>query len=65
MDDAVKTRLDGNDLDTTVTNFYNSNKNWEHQHAILSATLQIAIDSQFGVKEIPVVAPGKALDCTH
>ena len=65
MDDAIKTRLEGKELDDTVTRFYLDNKTWEQQHAILSATLQIAVDSQFGLARTPIVPEGKTLDCTH
>ena len=65
MDDAIKTRLEGKELEDTITRFYLDNKTWEQQHAILSATLKIAVDSQFGVTGMPIVPPGKTLECDH
>jgi hypothetical protein len=65
MNDAIKTRLEGKDLDDTVTRFYLDNKSWEQQHAILSATLEIAVDSQFGIVRTPIVPQGKTLECNH
>jgi len=65
MDDAIKTRLEGKEFDDTVKRFFAGNKAWEQQHAILSATLQLAVDSQFGVPGIPIVPEGKTLECNH
>ncbi len=65
MDDAIKTKLEGRDADDTITRFYRDNQNWEQQHAILSATLKIAVDSQFGLEPPPIVPEGVDLDCTQ
>ena len=65
MNDAIKTRLEGKDLEDTVTRFYLDNRTWEQQHAILSATLEIAVDSQFGLVRTPIFPEGKTLECNH
>ena len=65
MNDAIKKRLEGKDLEDTVTRFYLDNRTWEQQHAILSATLEIAVDSQFGLVRTPIVPEGKTLECDH
>ena len=63
MDDAIARRLEGQELDDTVSRFYADNKTWEQQHAILSATLQIAVDSLFATPIPPLVPQGVSLDC--
>ena len=63
MDDAVKQRLSGDQLDRAVKRFYAANVNWEQQHAILSSTLQIAVDSQFGIRNVPLHPEGGQIDC--
>ena len=63
MDDAIKNRASGDGLDRAVKRFYAANKDWEQSHAILSSTLQIAVDSQFGIRNIPLQPEGKELDC--
>jgi len=65
MDDAIKNRASGDELDRAVKRFYAANKDWEQQHAILSSTLQIAVDSQFGVRNIPLHPEGKDIDCSN
>jgi hypothetical protein len=51
MNDAIKTRTEGDKLDAAVKRFYAANKNWELQHNILASTLKIAVDSQFGIDD--------------
>ena len=51
MNDAIKTRTEGDKLDAAVKRFYSANKDWELQHNILSSTLKIAVDSQFGIDD--------------
>jgi hypothetical protein len=51
MNDAIKTRTEGDKLDAAVKRFYAANKNWELQHNILASTLKIAVDSQFGIED--------------
>ena len=63
MDDAIKQRLAGDALDRAVKRFYAANANWEQQHAILSSTLQIAVDSQFGIRNVPLHPEGGEIDC--
>jgi hypothetical protein len=63
MDDAIKQRLSGDQLDRAVKRFYAANANWEQQHAILSSTLQIAVDSQFGIRNVPLHSEGGEIDC--
>ncbi|MBV9288504.1 MAG: hypothetical protein JO288_11900, partial [Hyphomicrobiales bacterium] len=40
-----------------------ANANWEQEHAILSSTLQIAVDSQFGIRNVPLHPEGGEIDC--
>jgi hypothetical protein len=63
MDDAIKQRLSGEQLDRALKRFYTANTNWEQQHAILSSTLQIAVDSQFGIRNVPLHPEGGEIDC--
>jgi hypothetical protein len=51
MNDAIKTKTQGNKLDTAIRRFYAANKDWELQHNILGSTLKIAVDSQFGIED--------------
>jgi hypothetical protein len=51
MNDAIKTRTEGDKLDVAVKRFYAANKDWELQHNILASTLKIAVDSQFGIED--------------
>lgn len=62
-DDAFKLRLSGDQLDGAVKRFYAANTNWEQLHAILSSTLQIAVDSQFGIRNVPLHPDGGEIDC--
>jgi hypothetical protein len=63
MDDAIKKRSSGDELDRAVNRFYAANKAWEQQHAILSSTLQIAVDSLFGIRNVPLHPAEKDIDC--
>jgi len=63
LDDAIKNRASGDELDRAAKRFYAANKDWEQSHAILSSTLQIAVDSLFGVRSIPLHPEGKEIDC--
>jgi hypothetical protein len=49
MNDAIKTRKDGDKLQAATIRFYGANKDWERQHQKLASTLQLDVDSQFGV----------------
>ena len=49
MNDAIKTRMEGDRLDAAIKRFYSANKDWELQHNILAANFKIAVDSQFGI----------------
>jgi hypothetical protein len=62
MDDAIKQRLSGDPLERAVKRFYAANAAWEQEHAILSSTLQIAVDSQFGIRNL-LHSEGKQIDC--
>ena len=65
LDDAIKKRASGDELDRAVKRFYAANKDWEQSHAILSSTLQIAVDSLFGVRNVPLHPEGKDIDCSN
>ena len=49
MDDAIKTRKEGDDLKATITRFYAANKEWERLHEQLASTLRLDVNSQFGI----------------
>ena len=51
LNDAIKTKLEGEKLDAAVKRFYAANKDWELRHNILASNLRIAVDSQFGVDD--------------
>jgi hypothetical protein len=65
MDDAIKSRLSGKELDAAVKRFYAANKEWEQGHAIIASKLQIAVDSKFGIRNVPLAAPGNGIDCAN
>ena len=65
MDDAIKNRVEGDKLNEAVKRFYAADKLWEQQHQALSSTLEIVIDSQFGVDDIGAAAAARAVDCKH
>ncbi|MBV8106304.1 MAG: hypothetical protein JO223_17070 [Hyphomicrobiales bacterium] len=49
MDDAIKTRKEGDDLKAATNRFYAANKEWERLHQQLASTLRLDVDSQFGI----------------
>jgi hypothetical protein len=49
MDDAIKTRREGDKLKAARDRFYAANKDWERQHQMLASALQLDVDSQFGI----------------
>jgi hypothetical protein len=61
LNDAIKTRLEGEKLDAAITRFYAANKEWELRHNILASNLRIAVDSQFGIDDRSLSA--SAVDC--
>jgi hypothetical protein len=61
INDAVKTKIEGDKLDAAVKRFYAANKDWELQHNILASTLKIAVDSQFGIDDQKVNV--SSIDC--
>jgi hypothetical protein len=61
VNDAIKTKLEGEKLDAAVKRFYAANKDWELRHNILSSNLRIAVDSQFGIDDRNVNV--SAVDC--
>jgi hypothetical protein len=65
LDDAIKNRAEGDKLDDAVKRFYAADKLWEQQHQALASTLEIVIDSQFGVDDLGSAALAKAVDCKH
>ena len=61
LNDAIKTKLEGEKLDAAVRRFYAANKDWELRHNILASNLRIAVDSQFGIDDRNVNV--SAVDC--
>ena len=51
LNDAIKTKLEGEKLDAAVKRFYAASKDWEIRHNILVSNLRIAVDSQFGIED--------------
>jgi hypothetical protein len=51
LNDAIKTKLEGEKLDAATRRFYSANKDWELRHNILASNLKIAVDSQFGIDD--------------
>ncbi len=51
LNDAIKTKLEGEKLDAAVKRFYAANKDWEIRHNILVSNLRIAVNSQFGIED--------------
>ena len=51
LNDAIKTKLEGEKLDAAAKRFYAANQEWELRHNILASNLRIAVDSQFGVDD--------------
>jgi len=65
LDDAVKNRAEGDKLDAAVKRFYAADKAWEQQHQSLASTLEIVIDSQFGIDDLAATAEARKADCTR
>ena len=65
LDDAVKNRVEGDKLNEAVRRFYAADKLWEQQHQALASTLEIVIDSQFGLDDLAAAGRAKAVDCIH
>jgi hypothetical protein len=65
LDDAIKNRVEGDKLNEAVKRFDAADKLWEQQHQALASTLEIVIDSQFGVDDLDAAARAKAVDCRH
>ena len=65
LDDAIKNRVEGDKLNDAVKRFDAADKLWEQQHQALASTLEIVIDSQFGVDDLGAAAKAKAVDCKH
>lgn len=65
LDDAVKTRAQGDKLDAAVKRFDEADKAWERQHQSLASTLEILIDSQFGLDDLAATAAAQKADCTR
>ena len=65
LDDAIKNRVEGDKLNEAVKRFYAADKLWEQQHQALASTLEIVIDSQFGLDDLAAAGRAKAVDCRH
>jgi len=64
MDDEIKTRAEGDKLKAVTERFYSANKDWEQQHEILASTLEIAVDSQFGIDDPKTAILANSVECT-
>jgi hypothetical protein len=65
LDDAIKSRTGGDKLDAAVARFYAADKAWERQHQSLASTLEIVIDSQFGIDDLHATAQARKADCAR
>lgn len=65
LDDAVKNRASGEKLGEAVKRFDEADKAWEREHQSLASTLEIVIDSQFGVDDLAATHEARSLDCTR
>jgi len=65
LDDAIKTRAEGDKLNEAVKRFYAADKLWEQQHQGLASTLEVGVDSQFGIDDLGATGLAKRADCTH
>jgi hypothetical protein len=63
LDDAVKTRKDGDKLKAATGRFYAANMEWERQHQKFVSTLALDVDSQFGIESAASAAMSGG-DCT-
>ena len=63
LDDAIKARAEGEKLGDAVRRFYAADRLWEQQHQSLASTLEIVIDSQFGIDDLVATTLAKAGDC--
>jgi hypothetical protein len=52
LDDAIKNRADSDKLTLAIAAFTVADKAWERQHQSLASTLEIVIDSQFGIDDL-------------
>ena len=65
LDDAIKNRVEGDKLDAAVTRFYLADKAWEQQHQSLASTLEIVVDTQFGIDDLAAIARARDADCAR
>lgn len=65
LDDAIKARAESEKLNDAVKRFYAADKLWEQQHQSLASTLEIVINSQFGIDDLEATALAKKADCKH
>ncbi len=65
LDDAIKNRVEGDKLDAAVKRFDAADKAWEQQHQSLASTLEIVVDSQFGIDDLAATAKARNADCTR
>jgi hypothetical protein len=65
LDDAIKNRLEGDKLDAAVKRFYAADQAWEQQHQSLATTLEIVIDSQFGIDDLKATEQAQKADCVR
>jgi hypothetical protein len=65
LDDAIKNRTEGDKLANAVKRFDDADKAWEQQHQSLASTLEIVIDSRFGIDDLAATAQARNADCAR
>ncbi len=65
LDDAIKNRVEGDKLEAAIKRFDAADAAWEQQHQSLASTLEIVVNSQFGLDDLAAAAKARAVDCTR
>jgi hypothetical protein len=65
LDGAIKNRVEGDKLGAAIKRFDAADAAWEQQHQSLASTLEIVVDSQFGLDDLAATAKARAVDCTR
>ena len=65
LDDAIKNRVEGDKLEAAIKRFDAADAAWEQQHRSLASTLEIVVDSQFGLDDLAAAAKARDVDCTR
>ncbi len=65
LDDAIKNRVEGDKLQAAIKRFDAADAAWEQQHQSLASTLEIVVDSQFGLDDLAATARARSADCAR